>query len=180
VLEPASEKPALRRSVFIIILAAICLAHAAVALADSGAQQPAEPQDKKLDEKVEPRHPGKTDDELVAEAFAASIREALRKPAQGETRVVGLFTRVECTAKSGVVFNVKVGKRLLKLRRDDFNGLHLMAFTPDAAGRELACGPRKPEAHVVATYLPAAARPRVKTDGALVALEFVPADFRLR
>jgi hypothetical protein len=170
----------LRRSVF-NILAAICLAHAA-ALAAPGAprQQPSGPQDKKLDEKIEPRRPGKTDDELVAEAFAASIREALRKPSQGETRVVGLFTRVECTAKNGVVFNVKVGKRLLKLRRDDFSGLHLVAFTPDAAGRELACGARKPEAHIVATYLPTAAGPRVKTDGALVALEFVPADFKLR
>jgi hypothetical protein len=168
----------LRRSGF-IILAAICLAHAAT-LAASGAQQPAGPQDKKLDEKIEPRRPGKTDDELVAEAFAASIREALRKPAEGETRVVGFFTRVECTAKNGVVFNVKVGKRLLRLRRDDFSGLHLMAFTPEAAGRELACGPRKPEAHVVVTYLPTAPGPRVKTDGALVALEFVPADFKLR
>ena len=75
----------MRRSVFkiLIIFTALCLAHAAF-----GAQQPAGPQDKKLDEKVEPRRPGKTDDELVAEAFAASIREALRKPSEGETRVV--------------------------------------------------------------------------------------------
>jgi hypothetical protein len=169
----------LRRSVF-NILTAVCLAHAAALAAPGARQQPSGPQDKKLDEKIEPRRPGKTDDELVAEAFAASIREALRKPAQGETRVVGLFTRVECTAKNGVVFNVKVGKRLLKLRRDDFDGLHLVAFTPGDAGRELSCGVRKPEAHVVATYLPAAAGPRVRTDGALVALEFVPADFKLR
>ena len=160
-------------------LSAICLA-LGVALAAFGAQQPAEPQDKRLDGKIEPRRPGKTDDELVAEAFAASIREALRKPLQGETRVVGLFTRVECGARNGVVFNVRVGKRLLKLRRDDFGGLHLMAFTPDAAGREIACGARKPEAHVVATYRPTPPGPRVKTDGALVALEFVPADFKLR
>jgi hypothetical protein len=168
----------LRRS-FFIILTVVCLAHAS-ALAASGARRQAGPQDKKLDEKVEPRRPGKTDDELVAEAFNASIREALRKPARGETRVVGLFKGVDCGTKSGMVFAVKVGRRLLKLRRDDFDGLHLMAFTPDAAGRELVCGPRKPEALVVATYLPAAAGPRVKTDGALVALEFVPADFKLR
>jgi hypothetical protein len=178
VRELASEKSALRRSVF-SILTALCVAHAA-ALAASGAQQPADPQDKKLDEKIEPRRPGKTDDELVAEAFAASIREALRKPVEGETRVVGLFTRVDCGTKDGVVFTVKVGKRLFRLNRNGFDGLHLMAFTPDAAGRELVCGPRKPVANVVATYRPTAPGPRVKTDGALVALEFVPADFKLR
>lgn len=168
----------MRRSGF-IILAAICLAHAS-ALGASAAREPAAPQDKKLDEKIEPRRPGRTDDELVAEAFAASIREALRKPGEGETRVVGLFTRVDCGTKAGMVFTVKVGKRLLKLRRDGFDGLHLMAFTPDAAGRELVCGPRKPEARVVATYRPAAPGPNSKTDGALVALEFVPADFKLK
>jgi hypothetical protein len=164
---------------FFKILTALCLAHSA-ALAAPGAWPAAAPQDKKLDEKVEPRRPGKTDDELVAEAFAASIREALRKPSEGETRVVGLFTRVDCTTKNGTVFTVKVGRRLLKLGREGFDGLHLMAFTPDAAGRELVCGARKPQAHVVATYRPAAPGPGVKTDGALVALEFVPADFKLK
>lgn len=168
----------MRRSVC-KILTALCLAHAS-ALAAPGARQPAGAQDKKLDEKVEPRRPGKTDDELVAEAFAASIREALRKPAEGETRAVGLFTRVDCGTKTGMVFTVKVGRRLLKLRREGFDGLHLMAFTPGDAGRELVCGARKPSAHVVATYRPAPAGPQVKTDGTLVALEFVPADFRLK
>jgi hypothetical protein len=175
-----SETHVLKRpSIVINILTALCLSHVA-ALDSLGAQRPAVQQEKKLDEKIEPRRPGKTDDELVAEAFAASIREALRKPAEGETRVVGLFTRVDCGARGGVVFNVKVGKRLLKLNREGFDGLHLMAFTPDAAGRELVCGPRKPLAHVVATYRPAASGPGVKTDGALVALEFVPADFKLK
>ena len=165
----------MRRSVLIILTTVCLLAHAAF-----GAQQPAAPQDKRLDEKIEPRRPGKTDEELVAEAFAASIREALRKPSEGETRVVGVFTRVDCGTKDGTVFTVKVGKRLLKLRRGGFDGLHLMAFTPDAAGRELVCGPRKPLAQVVATYRPTASGPRVKTDGELVALEFVPADFKLK
>ncbi len=175
--ELASEKSALRRSVFsiLIIFTALCLAHAS-----SGAQQPAAPQHKRLDEKIEPRRPGKTDDELVAEAFAASIREALRKPVEGETRVVGLFTRVDCGTKDGMVFTVKDGKRLLRLRRAGFDGLHLVAFTPDAAGKELVCGPRKPTANVVATYRPTATGPGVKTDGALVALEFVPANFKLK
>ncbi|MCA1632953.1 MAG: hypothetical protein LC802_04325 [Acidobacteria bacterium] len=168
----------------VILLTIICLSLHAAALEGFGApQRPAEPtpQERKLDGKIEPRRPGKTENELVAEAFAASIREALRKPSEGETRVRGLFTRVDCNAK-GVVFIVKAGKRQLRLRRPGFDGLHIIAFTPDAAGTELTCGPRQPEGHVVATYRPAAAAaaaPRVKTDGELTALEFVPADFQL-
>ncbi|HEX8852792.1 MAG TPA: hypothetical protein VF754_04860 [Pyrinomonadaceae bacterium] len=53
-----------------------------------------------------------------------------------------------------------------------------MAFTTEA-GSELTCGARKTQSPVVVTYR----RPqdaRAKTDGALVALEFVPAKFRLK
>ena len=172
----------LKRSAVILLTIIFLSSHAAALKGGGASQQPSEPppQERKLDGKIEPRRPGKTDDELVAEAFAASIREALRKPAVGETRVRGLFARIDCNAK-GVVFILKVGKRQLKLRRDGFDGLHVMAFTPDAAGTELTCGPRQPEGQVVATYRPtvAAAVPRAKTDGDLTALEFVPADFQL-
>lgn len=163
----------------LILAAAVlvnCLSNAA-APRGVGAQQPAEQQDKRLDEKIEPRQPGKTVDELVAEAYASSIREALRKPAAGETRVRGQLTRIDCVS-GGLVFNLRAGKRVLKLRREGFEGLHLMAFTPEGTGGELTCTVRQPSDEVVATYRPGAlARPR--TDGALVALEFVPANFQL-
>lgn len=177
-----------RPALFLIINVFVgvnCLSHAAALTGGFGGvaarQQPAAQQDKRLDEKIEPRLPGKTVDEQVAEAFANSIREALRKPAEGETRVRGQLTRIDCVS-GGLVFTLKAGKRLLKLRREGFDGLHLMAFTPNATGGELTCAVRKPSDEVVATYRPvapvaAAARPR--TDGALVALEFVPANFQL-
>ncbi|HYO64033.1 MAG TPA: tetratricopeptide repeat protein [Pyrinomonadaceae bacterium] len=114
----------------------------------------------------------------IADAFSAAIEQALRRPAAGETRVLGTLTRIECTAK-GVVFHFQTGAAVLKLRANaGFEGLHLTAFTSDA-GNELTCGPRKNTAAAVVTYT-ARADARAGTDGTLVALEFVPAEFRLK
>ncbi|MBC7929570.1 MAG: hypothetical protein H7Z38_03285, partial [Rubrivivax sp.] len=120
---------------------------------------------------------GKSEDELVAEALSSAIGDALRKPLAGEERVRGTLTRVECGAK-GIVFVIKVGERLLRLSAKGFDELHIMAFTNEA-GSELSCGPRKLDSPVVVTYR-AAADARAKTDGPLVALEFVPASFQLK
>ena len=126
---------------------------------------------------VPERQPGKSDDELAAEAFTAALNDALRKPQEGETRVRAALVRIECGQK-GLVFAFKAGDRLLRLTSRDFAGLHIVAFSQEAGG-ELSCGPRKAEAPAVVTYR-AAPDARAKTDGALVALEFVPANFKLK
>jgi tetratricopeptide (TPR) repeat protein len=120
---------------------------------------------------------GKSDDERASEAFSSSLNEALRKPLAGETRERGVLTRIECGAR-GLVFVVRVGERVLRLSAKTFEEVHMTAFTPEAGG-ELTCGPRKPESQVVVTYR-AAADVRAKTDGSMVALEFVPANFQLK
>ncbi|MFN2416712.1 MAG: peptidase MA family metallohydrolase [Pyrinomonadaceae bacterium] len=110
------------------------------------------------------------------EAMAEALGEALRKPEAGETRLRAALTRIECGPK-GLVFVFKAGERTLRLTSAGFNGLHIVAYTPEA-GAELSCGARKAEAHAVVTYR-GKADERAKTDGALVALEFVPASFKL-
>lgn len=129
------------------------------------------------DDATPARTPGKTDDELAAEAFNSGLNDALRKPLAGEQRVRGVLTRIECAAK-GLVFVVRAGERTLRLTSAGFGGLHIIAYTPDAGG-ELSCGARKGETQAVVTFRPAADA-RAKTDGSLVALEFVPAAFRLQ
>jgi tetratricopeptide (TPR) repeat protein len=126
-----------------------------------------------------PDKPGdeRSDEEQAAEAFSNALNEALRKPLEGETRVRATLVRIECVPK-GLVFVFKAGERTLRLAGADFKGLHIIAYTPDA-GDELSCGPRKRETHAVVTYRPAADA-RAKTDGTLVAMEFVPAAFQLR
>ena len=120
---------------------------------------------------------GKTTEEMVAEAYAEAMHEALRKPLDGETRVQGVLVRLDCDQK-GIVFHVRAGARLLKLRSASFEGLHIMAFSQEAGG-QITCGPRTPESPIIVTYR-APKDARSKSDGDAVALEFVPASFVLK
>ena len=125
------------------------------------------------------RPAGATEAPLVAELSDpfANLREALRKPNDGEKRVQGTLIRIDCDAK-GITFIVKVDDRLLKLRTDRFESMQIVAFTSEA-GREINCGPRKPENAVVMCYVPATDA-RAKVDGTAKSLEFVPKDFKLK
>jgi len=105
------------------------------------------------------------------------LREALRKPAADETQVQGSLQRIDCDAK-GIVFTVKVGEQILKLRADSFETIDLTSFSPEA-GNQISCGPRKPENNVIVCYI-AAADSKKKIDGTLRAMEFVPKDFQLK
>ena len=107
------------------------------------------------------------------QAMAVAIREALRKPREGETRARGVLTLIECGARNAAVFNVRVGAETLKLDGGDLRGISFTAFTPREAGSEIGCGPRKLDTPVVVTYRPTA------EGGDLVAVEFVPASFTL-
>jgi tetratricopeptide (TPR) repeat protein len=133
--------------------------------ADSGAAATGRPGDERSVE------------EQVAQAFSDMLNDALRKPLEGETRLLATLTRIDCGPK-GLVFVFKAGERTLRLTSADFKGLHIISYTPEAAG-EITCGPRKREAPAVVTFRPSSDA-RAKTDGALVALEFVPANFQLK
>ena len=110
-------------------------------------------------------------------AMHSALQDALRKPGADETRARGLLQRIDCDAK-GATFNVKIGERILKLRSADFASVSFTAYTPDASG-EINCGTRNPANAIVVTYRPAKDA-RVKLDGEIVAIEFVPKDFELK
>jgi tetratricopeptide (TPR) repeat protein len=129
------------------------------------------------DEEKAPAGAQRSDDERVAEAMAQAIRDALRRPQEGETQVQAVLTRIECGPK-GLVFVLKAGERTLRLAAAGFGNLHLVNFAGEADA-QLTCGARKAETPSVVTYR-AAADARAKTDGSLVALEFVPANFQLK
>lgn len=108
---------------------------------------------------------------------AAALRESLRRPATGELQIQGRLTRIDCDAK-GITFVVRVGERLLKLNTNTFQNANIMSFSDDA-GNEITCGIRKTQNNVVVAYVPGT-DPRVKMDGVLKSLEFVPPDFKLK
>ena len=112
------------------------------------------------------------------EAMNQAINQALRKPQAGETRVLGHLTEIECDSK-GQAFVVRADNQTLKLRLGAAQGLLLMAFTPEMNGGQINCGARKPENFVVATYK-TATDAKAKAAGEIVALEFVPNNFKLK
>jgi tetratricopeptide (TPR) repeat protein len=105
------------------------------------------------------------------------LREALRKPANGETQVQGNLLKVECDAK-GLFFVVKVGDQLLRLHCKKFEEIELTTYNPSVQG-DISCGPRKSEDAVVICFAPVTDK-RLKANGTLKSIEFVPANFKLK
>ena len=104
------------------------------------------------------------------------LREALRKPAAGETQSEGILVRIDCDAK-GITFVIKIGDQLLKLTTSSFAQMRLKTFSSDVRG-EITCGPRRPQ-KVVVCYV-AKDDARTRTNGSIRSVEFVPADFVLK
>lgn len=117
-----------------------------------------------------------TPDELLQQ----SIREALRPVGKDETRIEGWLAKLECDNRGVAYFIVRAEKRLYKIRAYNLSTLQLVAYTPQA-GRNLGCGPRKPEDHVLITFRPAtdAKDTKATIDGDAIALELVPKNFQL-
>ena len=105
------------------------------------------------------------------------LREVLRTPGAGETQLQATLVRIECEPK-GMVFVVQTASGLLRLRTASFDDIEITTYDPKVAG-DITCGARKPENTVIVCYLPNTDK-RVKADGVLKSIEFVPADFKLK
>jgi tetratricopeptide (TPR) repeat protein len=105
------------------------------------------------------------------------LREALRPPKAGETQVQGTLARIECDAK-GMVFVVQAGATLLRLRATGFSDIELTTYDPSMRG-DISCGERKPANAVVIAYV-GNADTKLKINGILKSIEFVPSDFKLK
>jgi Flp pilus assembly protein TadD len=112
----------------------------------------------------------------VAADLDSALAAALRKPGDGETRVQGNLTAIECKAK-GIVFEVHVGDRFMRFHTDSFDHVKFNVFTRDSA-IALNCGPWLNQPPVVVTY--AAAKAAVNADDETAAIEFVPKSFVLK
>jgi tetratricopeptide (TPR) repeat protein len=107
----------------------------------------------------------------------AALQRVLRKPGAGEDHERALLLNIDCGPK-GIVFNFQVGDRALNLHTADFTHLTFISYTTEIAG-DISCGARQPANNVVVTYRPAK-DPRTKTDGEIIAIEFVPKEFELK
>lgn len=105
------------------------------------------------------------------------LREVLRKPAEGETQLQATLVKIECDAK-GIVFVVQTANGLLRLKTETFDDIELTTYDSNIRG-EISCGERKPANVVVVCYVPNTDK-KVKVDGTLKSIEFVPPDFKLK
>lgn len=86
------------------------------------------------------------------------------------------LVKIECEPK-GIVFVVQTANGLLRLRTESFEDIEITTYDPKVAG-DITCGARKLE-NVVVCYLPNTDK-KVKADGILKSIEFVPAEFKLK
>jgi tetratricopeptide (TPR) repeat protein len=105
------------------------------------------------------------------------LREVLRAPASGETQLQGTLLRLECDAK-GIVFVVQTEGGLLRFRTASFDDVEITTYDTNVKG-DITCGERKPANLVVVVYAPNTDK-RIKADGILKSVEFVPPDFKLK
>jgi len=133
---------------------------------------------------VEPRRidSGKppTEEELAkrqAEATLRSINASLRKPTAGEQRVIGRVQKIECRAGT-VSYLVKAGTEVFTLTSRDFEALTLSAWDGESANLQVGCDADISAVDAVILFRPATG-PKAKARGEMIAIEFVPADFRL-
>jgi hypothetical protein len=87
------------------------------------------------------------------------------------------LVKIECEVKNVIVFVVQTPSGLLRLRTDSFTSIEIVTYTTEVTG-DISCGPRKPVNAVVICYLPNTDK-RLKSDGILKSVVFVPSDFKL-
>lgn len=105
------------------------------------------------------------------------LREVLRPPGAGETQLQATLVKIECEAK-GIVFVLQTANGLLRLRTEKFEDIEITTYDPKVAG-EITCGDTKLNNLVVVCYLPNTDK-KIKADGVLKSIEYVPADFKLK
>jgi tetratricopeptide (TPR) repeat protein len=112
------------------------------------------------------------------ETLLNSIKESLRKPLDGEVRVLGTLEKVECKDNK-IYFVGKSDSQILRLRLNSPKDLKMASFTNEASGLQIGCGKSFPNVLAVITYRPTSKTSLVSADDELVMIEFVPKDFKL-
>jgi tetratricopeptide (TPR) repeat protein len=120
---------------------------------------------------------GPADAVMIPPDPSSFLRDALRKPGEGEKQIQATLVRIDCDNK-GITFILKTDEGQLRLRTERFKNVNMVSFSPDS-GFEITCGMRQTENSVIVCYQPAADS-AARTDGIIKSVEFVPKDFRLR
>ncbi len=116
-------------------------------------------------------------DKKRKELIIESIKKALRQPQSGEKRDIGFLEKIECTNK-GMYFYLKGRTQTFKLTTASPQAIQLLSFTPESEALELECNLKPVDVPVVFTYK-VEENLKVKSNGEIISLEFVPKSFTL-
>jgi tetratricopeptide (TPR) repeat protein len=123
--------------------------------------------------------PEPTEEELMAMAREAEVKglnNMIRRPKDGEIRVFGFLSKIECKGATPI-FSIKADDSTIRLTSNDFQGLMLMAYTP-IEDLQIGCDTIKRDIRALVIYRPQPDK-KLKTDGNLLSIEIVPEYFRL-
>lgn len=113
---------------------------------------------------------------MQADAEREAIVSALREPKEGEVRIFGYLSKIECIS-GNILYTVRADGQVFRLQSKDFMGLNIMAYGPSTE-TEIGCGTVKKEFYAILTYAPRQ-NLKTKTKGELVSIEIVPDRFKL-
>jgi tetratricopeptide (TPR) repeat protein len=106
---------------------------------------------------------------------SSPIQPSFRPVREGETRVRGVLTDVECPAGDSVILIVKVGDKTYRIRNAHLGAIKFVSFTSTVSpSRDVGCGPMSVQNTVLATFVSDTGMPNI--DGEAIALEFIDAD----
>jgi tetratricopeptide (TPR) repeat protein len=155
-----------------LILASIKQYEDAMSRYNSGAPQLQQPKSEPTDSREPPTNPMSESDYL---------RESLRPVETGETRIQGLFVKLDCNNSGVAFFMIQSSDKLYKIRATALGNVQLISYVQGAA-TEVGCGARKNQESVVMTFRPTndPKDTKAKVDGDAIAMELVPKDFQLK
>jgi tetratricopeptide (TPR) repeat protein len=105
-----------------------------------------------------------------------AINQSLRPLEAGEKQIVGHITKIDC--KGGINYSVKSDTETFQLSSKDFQTLAIMTFVPESGDGQVGCNSDLSNSLVVISYRPSATTTG-RSRGELVAVEFVPSNFKL-
>ena len=105
-----------------------------------------------------------------------ALNQTLRKSLDGEQRVRGNILRVDCRRRP-LAYAIKTASETFTVTSKDFDGLFLRAHDPAAMRVSVGCDANIGSFDALITYK-GAANSKAQVRGELVAIEFIPRDFR--
>ncbi len=106
-----------------------------------------------------------------------AVNHLIRQPKAGEKLIIGHLQKIDCRGNQ-IFFAVKTEPGTLSLMRSDFLGLEMNVFVESVKTLEIGCEANLSRFNTLVTIKPAQPN-RINARAELIAIEFVPNDFRI-